>query len=220
MIAGEDGLGAWRETQIEQAKVTPGFEMKPVPLLSARGADPLLWGSKEPLFYTFVKKGLGKERTEELLRVLNWCAAPFGSKEYELCLYGVEGKHFTRAPDGSPRPTELFRKELATPPQYIVLGGRGAVEVATADAPSYVQELFAYARDSMRYLEPDLFEGIKIELPASYSKTKLVTEDKVNDVLRGRRPLGDLDTIVKEWRTSGGDEGRAFLEKTLAANGR
>jgi len=219
IIAWEDGVGAWRGMQSEQAKVTPGYDMQPVPLFSA-GGEPLVWGSEEPVFYTFVKKGLGKERTAELLRVLNWCAAPFGSKEYELSYYGVEGKHFTRAADGSPTPTDLFSKELAAPPQYHLLGGRVAVEVATADVPNYVRDLLAYTRATIPYLEPDLFQGIKVELPANYSKTIAISEDKLNDVLRGRRPLGDLESIVNEWRRAGGDEGRAFLEKTLADNGR
>jgi putative aldouronate transport system substrate-binding protein len=44
------------------------------------------------------------------------------------------------------------------------------------------------------------------------------TEFKITDIIRGRRPLGDLDQIVREWRRSGGDEGREFLEKVLADN--
>jgi putative aldouronate transport system substrate-binding protein len=220
MIAWEDGLGAWKGMRSEQAKVTPGFDMQAIPLFSAVGGEPLAWGSEEPIFYTFLKKGLGQERTEELLRVLNWCAAPFGSKEYELCLHGVEGEHFTRAADNSPVPTDLFTKELAMPPQYFLLGGRGAVEVATADVPSHVHDLLAYMRATLPHLEPDLFRGIKLELPPSYSKTILTSEDKLNDILRNRRPLGDLDQLVKEWRTNGGDDARAFLEKTLTDNGR
>jgi putative aldouronate transport system substrate-binding protein len=220
MIAGEDGVGAWRGMQSEQSKVTPGFDMRPVPIFSATGGEPLMWGSAEPHFYTFVKKGLGKERTEEVLRVLNWCAAPFGSNEYELCLHGVEGKHFNRAADGSPVPTDLFQQELAMPPQYSILGGRRGVEVASADVPNYVEDLLAYTRATIKHIEADLFHGIKVEQPANYSKTISTTQDKINDVLRGRRPTSDLDTIVREWRNSGGDEARAFLEKILDDHGR
>ncbi len=218
IIACENGLGAWRASQGEQRKVSPAYDMQPIPIFSASGGNPLAWGSQDPIFYTFVKKGLGRERTEELLRVLNWCAAPFGSTEYELNAYGVEGKHFTRGDDGSPVPTDLGRKELAG--QYALLGGRVPVVVATADVPHFVEDLFAYAQATIRYLEEDLFKGIKVTLPANYSKTIISMEDKLNDILRGRRPIADLDTIVREWRNSGGDEGRAFLEKTLAKNGR
>jgi putative aldouronate transport system substrate-binding protein len=220
MIAWRDGPGAWRGMQSEQARVTPGYNIQPVPLFSAVGGEPVAWGDLEPVFYTFIKKGLGKERTQEILRVLNWCAAPFGSQECELNQYGVEGKHFTRAADGSPIPTDLGHKEIDAVPQYNALGGRAPVEFATADVPNYVPQLLAYTRTTIGYLERDLFKGIKVELPANYSKLIENTEDKISDILRGRRPLGDLSQIVSDWRKTGGDEGRAFLEKTLAANGR
>jgi putative aldouronate transport system substrate-binding protein len=218
ILAVQDGMGAWRGLQTEQQKVTPDFNMQPLPIFSAAGGDPLAWGNEEPIFYTFIKKGLPKERVEELLRVLNWCAAPLGSKEYELNRYGVEGKHFKRAPDGSPFTTELGQKELAD--QFRLIGGRVPAEVGTAEVPHYLQDSLSYQSATMKYLENDFFKGIKLEFPANYSKLLEVTEDKITDVLRGRRPVTDMDTIVKEWRNSGGDEGRAFFEKALADNGR
>jgi putative aldouronate transport system substrate-binding protein len=220
LVAVQDGPGAWRGMQSEQVHVTPDYNMQPLPIFSAIGGEPVAWGERQPIFYTFIKKGLGKERTQEILRVLNWCAAPLGSTEYELNLYGVEGKHFNRAPDGSPVLTELGRTELGGQPAFSLLGGRPPAVVGTADVPHYVADLLAYTRTTAQYLERDLFEGIKVELPANYSKILVNTEDKITDILRGRRPLGDLDAIVNEWRNTGGDEGRAFLEKTLADNGR
>ncbi|MEV4755602.1 extracellular solute-binding protein [Micromonospora sp. NPDC049559] len=214
----KDGLGAWQGMQGEQAKVTPGFEMQPLPVFAAGGAKPVVWGSEKPIFFTFVKKGLGRQRTEEILRVLDWCAAPFGSKEYELREYGVEGRHFTRAADGSPVPTDLGRTEIAD--QYDYLGGRVPVKVRSGDTPNYVKDYIDYHRATIGLMEEDLFAGIKLELPANYSKVLTPSEDKIADILRGRRPLGDLDQVVREFRSGGGDEGRAFLEKALADNGR
>jgi putative aldouronate transport system substrate-binding protein len=218
LICVQDGMGVWRGTQSEQSKVTAGFDIQPIPIFSAVGGDPLAWTSERPIFYTFVKKGLSKERTEELLRVLDWLAAPFGSFEQQLMTFGVEGRHFTRAPDGSPVPTDLSHKELAD--QYKFLGGRVPVQVGTADVPNFVSDLLGYLRATYKYREPDPFAGIKLEYPANYSKVLQITEDKMTDVVRGRRPVADIDTIVKEWRATGGDEGRAFFEKALSDNGR
>jgi putative aldouronate transport system substrate-binding protein len=218
LIAFQDGMGAWGGMQGEQAKVTPGFNMQAIPIFSALGGEPLSWVTEEPIFYTFIKKGLGQARVEELLRVLNWCAAPFGTKEYELNANGVEGQHFTRAADGSPIATALGRNERAE--QYRFLGGRAPALVASAEVPTFLPDLLAYSKATIKYREPDPFKGIKLELPANYSKLLVNTEDKINDVVRGRRPIADLDQIVKEWRLAGGDEGRAFFEKALADNGR
>jgi putative aldouronate transport system substrate-binding protein len=214
----EDGLGAWQGMQGEQAKVTPGYRMAPVPVFGAPGVTPVIWGSEKPIFYTFIKKGLGADRVTELLRVLNWGAAPFGSREFELREYGVEGRHFTRAADGSPAPTDLGRKEIAG--QLTMLGGRVPVKVRSGDTPDYVQDYLGYYRKHLPLMEQDLFAGIKLELPANWSKIISPTEDKIEDILRGRRPIGDLDQVTKEFLSTGGEEGRAFFEKALADNGR
>jgi putative aldouronate transport system substrate-binding protein len=214
LIAHRDGPGAWRDVQSIQAKNTPGFNMQPIPLFSAVGGDPLVWTLEEPIFYTFIKRGLGRERTLELLRVLNWCAAPFGSLEHQLNEFGVEGQHFAREPDGSPVPTELGRKECAN--QYRYISGRVPTLVGTSDVPHYVEDSIRYTRSTYAYREHDPFSGIKLELPPNYARVITPTDDKINDIVRGRRPLGDLDQIVNEWRRSGGDEGRKFYEKVLA----
>src|SRR5690606_20634263 len=123
----QDGLGAWRPLQSEQRKITPEFDMQPLPIFSATVGKPLAWGNDQPTFYTFIKRDLEHSRLQEILRVLNWLAAPFGSKEHELAQHGVEGKHFTRAPDRSPIPTELGRKEIAN--QFHIISGRVPVMV-------------------------------------------------------------------------------------------
>ncbi|MBV9948420.1 MAG: extracellular solute-binding protein [Myxococcales bacterium] len=220
LIAFEDGLGAWRGMQSEQAKVTPGYDMQPIPLFSAIGGEPLAWGSAAPILYTFVRKGLGRDRTQELLGVLDWCGAPFGSYENELATYGVEGRHFTRDAEGTPIPTDLGRRELGGNSPFTLLGGRVPVEFGGSDVPHYVRDLLAYTRTTVRYLERDLFQGIKVELPASFSKALVQAEDQVSDLLRGRRPVSDLESIVRAWRLGGGDECRSFLERTLSSNAR
>ena len=46
----QDGPGAWQGMQRDESKVTPGFNMQPVPVFSATGGDPLLWRADEPVF--------------------------------------------------------------------------------------------------------------------------------------------------------------------------
>lgn len=219
IIMYQDGVGAWRGMQSEQVKVFPNFNMQPMPVFAAvPGRDPKVRGTEKPIFWTFIKKGIGREKVEELLAALNWLASPLGTKEWELREYGVEGKHFTRSADGSPNPTDLGRKEKAS--QFDFLVGRVPTVVSTADVPNYVKDLIDYSNATAKYLEKELTTGIKLEMPANAAKVVQPAEDKILDILRGRRPLGDLDAVVKEWRTGGGDEARVFLEKALADNGR
>lgn len=212
-----DGVGAWQGMQAEQAKVTPGFNMQPMPIFATGGA-PLYWGNDRPIFYTFIKKGLGADRVKELLRVLDWCAAPFGTKEWELREYGKEGTHFTRDSSGAPVGNQLASKEIAF--QYGFLVGRVPAIVSKPETPNFVKDLLTYSNEMVKYLEKDPWEGIKLEMPANFSKVLVPTEDKITDVLRGRRPISDLDGIVAEWRSGGGAESTDFMSKALTDNGR
>ncbi|GIF63221.1 lipoprotein [Asanoa ishikariensis] len=213
----QDGMGMWQPMQAEQQNVTPGFEVAPVPLFAVGGGSPLAWGDDEPISYTFVKKGLGKERVEELLRLVNWCSAPFGTNEYNLREFGVEGKQHTRGPDG-PVKTDLGFKEIQN--QYFFISGRTPVVQPTPQTPKYVPDMLAYANASVAHLEKDPWDGLKFEMPAKYKAGLVPSDDQINDILRGRRPLADLDAVVKEWRANGGDEARDLLGKALADNGR
>jgi len=212
----QDGPGAWQGMQRDESKVTPGFNMQPVPFFAADGGDPLIWSADAPVFYTFVKKGLGEERTKELLGVLNWAASPLGTKEFELLKYGEEGKHFNRTPEG-PVLTELAQTEIAD--QFFFLAGRAPAIIGSPETPNFVREMITFANAGVEFLEPNPWQGIKLEWPSAYSAVNQPTEDAITDIVRGRRPISDLDAIVAEWRT-GGDVGREFLRQALADNNR
>ncbi|GGL14256.1 extracellular solute-binding protein [Mangrovihabitans endophyticus] len=213
----QDGIGMWQPMQAEQQQITPDFDVQPVPMFSAVGGDPLCWKTDDPISYTFVKKGLGKARVQELLRVINWCSAPFGTEEWTMREFGVEGKHYTKKPQG-PVKTELGFKEIQN--QYFFISGRSPVVPPFPQTPNYVTDLLRYANTTVKYLEADPWEGMKLEMPARYKANAQPFVDKMTDVVRGRRPLSDLDAIVKEWRSAGGDEARDLLAKALSDAGR
>ena len=39
------------------------------------------------------------------------------------------------------------------------------------------------------------------------------------DIVAGRRPIGDVDQVIKDWATNGGDQMRAEYEQALAQAG-
>jgi putative aldouronate transport system substrate-binding protein len=42
--------------------------------------------------------------------------------------------------------------------------------------------------------------------------------DGITDIVTARRPLSDLDGLIKDWRSGGGDASRAEYEKAYAAS--
>src|SRR5262249_23921699 len=61
---------------------------------------------------TAVKKG-SPERVKELLRILNYFAAPFVTQEYQLLNYGMKDIDFTLDARGNPILTDQGKAELA-----------------------------------------------------------------------------------------------------------
>lgn len=216
IVVRQDGLGGWQNTLRDQLKVDPNFRMAPVAVFSNDGTSkPVVWGNADPIFYTFIKKGLGKERTEEILGCLNWCAAPYGTKEWELRQYGAEGKHFTRGADGVPKTNDTYNNEYAN--QYTFMSGRLAAITGGSDTPNFVQDYTTWTRQAVEFLEPNPWAGIKIEEPVKLSQQVKPMDDKVKDVVRGRRPVSEWQSIVEDWKKNGGEEGRDFMTKALNA---
>jgi len=212
-----DGLGAWKPLLDQQRPKNPDFAIDAVPLFAHDGGTPMHYHNNAAGIFTFIKKGLGKEKVEEILGILNFTAAPFGTKEYELYIHGVEGKHFTRDSDGVPQKTELGLKEAAE--TYIFLGGRPLVTDWVA-YPEAVEMCAKWQNESFQYIQPSPFAGIRVQRPSKLSGLQVPTEDKFTDIMRGRRPVSDVKKIVADWRRDGGDEGRDFYMKVLQDNGR
>ncbi|MFC7532021.1 substrate-binding domain-containing protein [Actinoplanes sp. GCM10030250] len=217
ILFAQAGVGYWQPAQAENQKITPKLNIQPLPVFAVGGGDPLVWGAAEPISYTFLKAGLPKDRVEELLRVINWCSAPLGTQEAQLRDYGVAGKHHTVTPDG-PVKTDLAFKEIVN--QYYFISGRNPAIGPFPDTPNYVRDVLTYSNETVKYLEQDPWDGLKLEMPVKFASYRVAAEEKFTDVLRGRRPMSDFDALVKEWRDNGGEEARALMAKALTDSGR
>jgi putative aldouronate transport system substrate-binding protein len=213
----QNGLGGWSESLQRQQTVNPKFNPQPVMPFAHDGGTPITWGGDPAGIFTFVKKGLGEARVKELLGVLNYTAAPFGTEEHQLYNYGVEGKHYTKQPSGAPKLTALGQKEVSQ--TYIFLGGR-PVAITQSEYPEYVESMSAWQNAAAKVREKNLFEGIRVEQPAKMAALHQPFDDALQDIFRGRKPVSELKTAIKQWQTNGGNEGRDFYAKVLSDNGR
>jgi putative aldouronate transport system substrate-binding protein len=213
----QDGLGAWAESLQRQLPTNPKFNPQPVMPFAHDGGTPITWGGEPAGIFTFVKKGVGEDRVKELLGVLNYTSAPFGTEEYQLYNYGVEGKHYTKQSNGAPKLTPLGQKEVSQ--TYIFLGGR-PVAITQSEYPGYVQSMSAWQNAAAKVREKNLFDGIRVEQPAKMATLGKPFDDALQDIYRGRKPVSYLKTALKQWQDNGGNEGRDFYAKVLSDNGR
>jgi putative aldouronate transport system substrate-binding protein len=157
--------------------------------------------------YTVLKKA-PKERIEMLLRVLDYLAAPFGSKEYELSHFGVEGVHFTRAADGTPKPTPRWdggENNTNLPIIYLAEAPR-VLFFPGVDAES-VKRLHTWETKVV----PVAIRNPAVGLVSDTSNRSGVTlnqnvNDGINAIISGRASLDTWDAVVKKWRNDGGDK--------------
>lgn len=202
--------------------VKDGFTLDTVrPFKPSNGARPGHWFSPGADYFTVLKKA-PKARIRLLLRVMDFLAAPFGTKEWELVNYGAEGTHFTRGDDGSPVQTQLAldgdNKDtlgiafIATGQQVLfmpagVTGGADAVGRRHAFQAEIAE--IGIADPSVGLLSRTWL--------AKYNELLLLKEDAIKAVVMGRKPLSYLDSMAKDWKARGGDRAADEFSKAYAS---
>ncbi|GAA2111309.1 extracellular solute-binding protein [Streptomyces synnematoformans] len=198
----QNGFGAYQHLYADAEGL-----MSPAPALpySVAGTPGGHVAARRSFGYTILKKAK-KERIEMLLRLLDYLAAPFGTKEWELTHFGLEDVHFTRGKDGSPQPNKLGEVEnntnlpfkyLAEAPQVLFLPGR----------PDDVRALHAWQQKAVPVTIRDASYGLQSRTNTRRGTTlRASMDDTVTAVIAGRASLSDYDAAVEEWRSGGGDK--------------
>ncbi|MFG3293080.1 hypothetical protein ACGF3G_30305 [Streptomyces sp. NPDC048179] len=153
-----------------------------------------------------------------LLRLLDHLAAPFGSKEWELSHYGLEGVHFTRGTDGSPEPTGLGEVENVTnlPFRYLA---EGPQVLFVPGMPDAVRALHDWQTKVVPVAVRNAAYGLKSATETAQGTTlKALMDDTITAVVAGRASMSDYDNAVARWRSRGGDRMAEEYAREYAAN--
>jgi putative aldouronate transport system substrate-binding protein len=181
-------------------------------------------GSSKPVFFlgtrmitTTTLKKAPVERIKELLGILDWLAAPFGSQEDRLLSFGVPDVDYTLDSSGNPVPTDRGPVDASYVP-WRYLSQRPYV-IYDPDLPDYARTL----QNDEQMLAPIGVEDAAFGIYSSTNAAKgiqisLSLNDGLSDIVQGHRPLSDYDKLIKEWLTNGGEQMRSeYLEAMTAA---
>lgn len=156
--------------------------------------------------------GKDPERVKELLRVLDYFSAPFGSEEYNFLTFGIEGVHHQLMPDGTRVLNDKGRAEInelgtvVVPPRVLYFPSD------PGDA-AYLQgkaaEIAAIGIDN-----PVLNAFSATNATKSAELNRLVS-DRVTAMITGRDPLSALDALIADWKSRGGDQIRQEYQAAL-----
>ncbi|RJL32794.1 extracellular solute-binding protein [Bailinhaonella thermotolerans] len=164
--------------------------------------------------YVMLKKA-DEGRVKELLRLADFFASPFGSEEYTLLRYGVEGVHHKRDGNGNPILTEQGTKEVASLPWSWWLAPPYSIYEPTSKAVA------EHAHAAMTRMIPRAVQSAELGLysPAwqgRYEALRTLKSDRITSIVVGRAPMSDYDKLVKDWLAAGGEQARKELEQAYA----
>ncbi|MFE6887811.1 hypothetical protein [Streptomyces sp. NPDC057694] len=190
------------------AVIDRSFDVRP---MTPVGRDAVAWTDNPSLQNCFVTKA-GEDRVKEILRLADFAASPFGSVEYTLMNYGVEGTDHRRDSKGTPVLTKQGTQDVTVPWSKLASATPAFFSATHADAATYVHE--AYTRlIPMMIEDPTLSYSSPTWDSKGLGSLYTIHLDGMKDLVTGRKPMSSYDALVKKWRKAGGDTCRAEFEQ-------
>ncbi|MFD8228230.1 extracellular solute-binding protein [Streptomyces massasporeus] len=210
-----DNISSWWGKMAEQAGQKTDFRISGMDIFGADGGDPVLWAGSPAGIFAFVNKKASKAVVEDVLAAANVTAAPYGTKEYMLTNYGVEGTHYT-VEDGVPTKNDKGNQEVIN--AYVMLAGP-APTIAHPDLPDIAKEQVEWQQRMGAFTKKSTFWGMQITEPARYTNLSNDFEQLEDDTVRGRKKISDVQQAVSDWKKQGGDKLRDWYQKLHDTNG-
>ncbi|MBV9326460.1 MAG: hypothetical protein JO352_22070 [Chloroflexi bacterium] len=198
-------------------QVDPSYKLRTIRPFAFDGGQPVYYTGNSGVGPVFFKKA-SPDRIKELLRVLNFLAAPFGTTEYLLNMFGVEGTDFTYSSEGDPTLTDQGKADTLVQWTYVM---RAPDALYHPGAPDYAQ---VWHDEEVAHLSTAVDDPTTPYTPLSPSYGKQngpLTQmllDRSTDILWGRAPVSSWDQVVQDWRSQGGDAIRSELEQVMGGN--
>ncbi|MER6404719.1 extracellular solute-binding protein [Streptomyces viridosporus] len=208
-------ISDWWGKTAEQRTQNPDFEMAAFDVFGPDGGDPTLWAVQPANIFTFVSEKASKRQVEDFLALCNFCAAPYGTKEFMLTAYGVEGTDY-EIEDGLPTKTQQGVNEVNGAYDYT---GNPAPYIAYPDLPDITRGMVEWQQRMGAFTKKSSFFGLTVTEPNRWSNLADDFEQLEDDVVRGRKKISDVQQAVSDWKSRGGDGLRDWYRKLLDDNG-
>ncbi|ODA71155.1 extracellular solute-binding protein [Streptomyces sp. AVP053U2] len=214
LIYNQDSSQWWSRTA-EQATQNPDFKIWGMDIFGHDGGDPTLWAKNPAGIFAFVNKKASEAVIRDVLALANVTAAPYGTKEYMLTNYGVEGTHYT-VKDGVPTKNDQGNIDVMN--AYVMVASPAAT-IAHPDFPEVAKGQVEWQQRMGAFTMKSSFYGMQITEPTRYTNLSNDFEQLEDDVIRGRKKISDVQQAVSDWKSRGGDELRDWYRKILDENG-
>ncbi len=164
--------------------------------------------------YTGIPASVGKNdaRVRELLRILDYLAAPFGSEEYIFLHYGIKDVDYSVNAQGAPQVSKKGISEIGD--LIYLMSGLPVIYIPQAPEVAVTAQNLDYSVIKL---------GIDDPTWPLYSPTNVAKASELNQfgfntataIITGRQPMSYLDTAIQEWKSRGGEQIRKEFEQSL-----
>jgi putative aldouronate transport system substrate-binding protein len=216
-VLSPEGFGQpWQDFWRRGLKNSPPYNFVPLPPFPAHDGGTPQHFLGPGFIATNAFKQASPDRIKELLRIMDFLAAPFGTQEDLLLQYGLADSDYTLDASGKLTLTDKSNldanyvnwKYLVQHPQVMYV----------PDIPGYAKAEY----DAEHVLIPAGVNDPAFGLYAPTNGTKGVVIqrtmiDGITDIIAGRRPISDYDQMVKDWQANGGEQIRKELLDALSA---
>jgi len=154
--------------------------------------------------YVAIKKS-DADRVDQLLRVCDYIASPFGTKQYMEVSYGVEGYNYSINDQGNPVSKAGTDNPGIVPMSYAggnsgaILFGQGVKESVDAQY-DYLSRALPAGIDNPTI---GLYSETYTSKGATLAKEQL---DVQRSIMLGEKPMSAFDDFVKTWKSRVGDK--------------
>ncbi|ACQ79835.1 putative lipoprotein precursor LplA [Beutenbergia cavernae DSM 12333] len=165
-------------------------------------------------FTPFKQADEGKIR--ELLALVNWLSAPFGSAEYVQKQFGTEGEDWTRDSAGDLQPTPAAETNVPGLVSALNIMTSGETVLYSPGFPEDTEAAHALQGELIKlamyspvrglYSDTNTKDGATISVPVN---------DTIVDVITGRATIADFEAAVTRFNEEGGEKIREEFEAVL-----
>lgn len=206
-----DGITASPQMWQNFKTADPKASFTLLPPFGANGGKAAYALSNGLFSYTTVSKNV-ESKVTEMLNIIDYCAAPFGSAQWLFLNFGVKGVDWTTGTGNVPVSTKVGQNERL-PVGYI---GAPPYILYDSQYPEVTKFMHAFCEEAVPQGINDPTIGLYSATAASQgaSLARLIN-DRVVSIVSGRSAMSALKTLISDWKTQGGDKMRKEYEAAL-----